>query len=251
MDENLKNLLDTDIGRIAEEGKAKSEKRNRLLIFSAAIIVILVGACAALMPYVEKQNIYNEYKQRLEQGDYSIGVETGFEELGDFKDSAEFVLETRYQRAMGYMNDSTDDNAHLYAYQLFAKVGDYKDAPEQATEAKYLYAKDLLARGKYDMAERYFTGLGDYKDSTELALEVRYQQAIQFMNNEQYMVAYQLFAEVGDYKDAPKRASEATEMKYRCAKELFESGSYNKAAVYFQSLGDYKDSAELLKKCQE
>lgn len=171
MDENLKSILDTDIGKITEEGKAKSKKRSRLLIFSAALILIFMGAYAALMPHVKKQNTYNEYRQRLEQGDYSIDVETGFEELGDFKDSAELVLETRYQRAMSYMNNSTANNTYLSAYRLFSKVGDYKDAPEQATEAKYLYAKGLLDRERYVMAEKYFIGLGDYKDSAELLEE--------------------------------------------------------------------------------
>ena len=203
MDEYLKRLLDTDIGKIAEEGKAKSEKRNRLLIFSVAIIVILVGVCAALMPYLEKQNNYNEYRQRLEQGDFSLDVETGFEELGGFKDSAELVLETIYQRAMGYMNNSTDNNAHLYAYKLFAKTGDYKDAPEQAIEARYLYAKDLLKQGNCSVdVETEFEELGDYKDSAELIKETKYQRAIQFMNDGKYDSAYRLFERIGDYKDS-------------------------------------------------
>ena len=161
--------------RIASE-QAREEERKRKKRVKALTAVLIVAIAAATAwaiaaPRIETQNTYDEYRQRLEQGDYSFDVETGFEELGDFKDSAELVLETRYQRAMGYMNDSVADNAHFSAYQLFSKVGDYKDAPEQATEAKYLYAKDLLARGKYVMAEKYFIGLGDYKDSAELLKE--------------------------------------------------------------------------------
>lgn len=204
MDENLKNLLNTDIGKIAEEGKAKSEKRNRLLIFSAAIIVILVGACAALMPYVEKQNTYNEaaelladrkfkearaiyielgdykdsqdlleessyqwYKQRLEQGDCSFDVETGFEELGDYKDSAELESEVQYERAIQLMNKEQ----YMAAHQLFVRAGEYKDAPDKANEMKYLYAKKLIGLGRVGMAEMYLRGLGDYKDSVELLKE--------------------------------------------------------------------------------
>ena len=191
MDENLKNLLDTDIGKIAEDGKKKSKRRKTVLIAVTAVTVFAIAIWTVVIPRVKmasafelladgkyeearamfegkpdmlKECDYQWYKQQLEQGNCSTDVLNGFEELGDYKDSTELIKEAKYQRAIQFMNDGE----YYSAYRLFDLVGDYKDEADNATEMKYLYAKQKIEAGEYISAKNFLTALGDYKDSVEL-----------------------------------------------------------------------------------
>ena len=207
MDENLKNLLDIDIGKIAEEGKIKSRKRRKsiaAILFATGLVAgLAVAIWGIVVPCIERQNTYNEAAELLADGEYNE------------------------------------------ARAIFAKLGDYKDSQNLMKESSYQWYKQRLKQGdcSFDV-ETGFGELGDYKDSAELESEVQYDRAIQLMNKEQYMPAYQLFLRAGDYRDALDMADE---MKYLYAKRKIESGNYSVAKKYLIGLGDYKDSAELLK----
>lgn len=207
MDENLKNLLDTDIGKIAEEGKAKSGKRRKSIVAILLAVCLVAGLtvaiCGIVVPRIEMKNTYNEATELLADGKYNE------------------------------------------ARAIFAELGDYKDSQNLVKESSYRWYKQRLEQGdcSFDV-ETGFEELGDYKDSAELESEVQYDRAIQLMNKEQYMPAYQLFLRAGDYRDALDMANE---MKYLYAKRKIESGNYSVAKKYLIGLGDYKDSAELLK----
>lgn len=210
MDENLKNLLDIDIGKIAEEGKIKSRKRRKsiaAILFATGLVAVLaVAIWGIVVPCIERQNTYNEAAELLADGEYNE------------------------------------------ARAIFAELGDYKDSQNLMIESSYQWYKQRLEQGdcSFDV-ETGFEELGDYKDSAELESEVQYERAIQLMNKEQYMAAHQLFVRAGEYKDAPDKANE---MKYLYAKKLIGLGRVDMAEMYLRGLGDYKDSVELLKECQ-
>lgn len=210
MDENLKNLLNTDIGKIAEEGKAKSGKRRKSIVAILLAVCLVAGLtvaiCGIVVPRIEMQNTYNE--------------------------AAELLADRKFKEARA----------------IYIELGDYKDSQDLLEESSYQWYKQRLEQGdcSFDV-ETGFEELGDYKDSAELESEVQYERAIQLMNKEQYMAAHQLFVRAGEYKDAPNKANE---MKYLYAKKLIGLGRVGIAEMYLRGLGDYKDSAELLKECQ-
>lgn len=117
---------------VAEEKTSK--RKIRILSCVLALFVVVVGiAAVCLFPYTK----YYYACHLLEQKNYE-SAQIQFQELGDFKDSAELCVEAQnmqlYEQAKALM-DSGDYTAARYAFQ---DLGDFLDAKEQQQKARHM-----------------------------------------------------------------------------------------------------------------
>lgn len=78
----------------------------------------------------------------MENGSYDEAV-AAFEAMGDYKDSADKISETKYQKAVSLMESGSYDEA----ISAFKTMGDYKDSAGMISETKYQKAVSLMASG--------------------------------------------------------------------------------------------------------
>lgn len=112
----------------------------------------------------------SDYKKAdgyLAEGKYDAAIEM-FEDLGDYKDSADRVLEAKYQKADSLLGEQEYEDA----YAAFEEVQDYSDAQERMKEVRYAQAEAFVAEEKLEDALAVFQELGDYSDAAERVAEV-------------------------------------------------------------------------------
>ena len=138
----VEQAVETDAA-VAKENTSK--KKIRILSFVIALFVVVVSIVAVfLSPYAK----YYYACHLLEQKNYE-SAQIQFQELGDFKDSAELCVEAQnmqlYEQAKGLL-DSGDYTA---ARRAFQELGDFLDAKERRQKARHME----MVEEKYKIAE--------------------------------------------------------------------------------------------------
>ena len=207
-------------------------------------------------------------------------AQTGFDALGDYKDSAEKSQEARYLYAEKLMAAGSWENA----VELFAQVSEYGDAADKQLQADFEWASSLMNSGDYAGARDKFLALGEYENAPALAQECLYKMAVTalddgnpltaidhltqlgayrdsaqllqrayyaagdvYFNAQDYDTAAEFFLNAGNYSDAYRRASACL---YTPAVAAMEQGEYAKAAEMLEKINSYQDSKALLAQCR-
>ena len=248
-----------------EKATLLNRKAKRRKTLRGKLIVFAVGAFACVVAF----NIYKStvltpaknYKQAsllLESGQYKDAMVI-FENLGDYKDSAikleetkQFVLDQDYLSAEKLLAACSYEEA----LKAFENLGNYKDSQTRCEEIKnlilerdYADADALLTSGEYEKAIAAFQSLGDYKDSParceeikNLILERNYAEADALLASGEYEEAFKAFESLGAFKDSKEKCEEITERilerDYAEAIKLFELGEYQDAFDAFCSLSN-------------
>ena len=256
--------MEAEKKRKAEEKKAR-RKAARKTFLIAMVVVLVLGALGILTPTVILPRIrngqsYSAAMTALEEGRYD-DAHAGFLALGDYKDSQEMALETRFQEAVCLYECGKFPDA----IAVFETLGDYRDADERAEavleawhEHDYLAARSLVDAGAYPAAAAAFEALGDYRDSAQWVVECQmlqrdydYKQALSIMESGDYITARELFLALGDYLDSQDKAYECftiqQSLDYATACAAVEAGDYAAAIPILEALGeDYEDVAQQL-----
>lgn len=120
------------------EAKKEKRKRTRLIIgICAAVVLVVGGICAAL--YLPDYLDYRAACDLLDQKNYVAAV-AAFDELGDYRDSAQQALEARYQHVVAH---KTRDNQQTRDYIQELVDEKYKDA---ADIEKEIYAWHITVK---------------------------------------------------------------------------------------------------------
>ena len=208
--QSVQDLLNVDLDSIVEEGLEKAAKKRKKTMAAMAIVAAICLIFAAVYIVINVVIPMDQYKNAaklLEQKAFQEAID-GFEALGDFKDSADMVLETKYQWAESLMADK----AYNEAYAKFKEIQDYSDAADRMKDVRYAEAEECLESNGYWKAIGLFEKLGDYKDSRTRVLEANYLWAEDYLKQGQLEGALMYFEKAGDYKDAETRADEVYEM---------------------------------------
>ena len=246
------------------EEKQERRRTSRKLFFGALAAVLILGSLCILTPTVILPRIRNEQaydKATAALQDHRFGdAQAGFLSLGDFKDSAEMALETRYQEAC-YLREK---GKYADSISIFEELDGYRDADDQAEatleawhEADYQAARALVDAGAYPAAAAAFEALGDYKDSANWVVECQmlqreydYNEALTVMASEDYPAARELFLALGDYRDSKSLAEECFRaqqaLDYTAACEALDARDFVTAIGLLETLGDYEDTARKL-----
>lgn len=168
------------------------------------IIALMLILSMALSLCACKSSDYKEAMDHYDSDKFSRARKI-FAELGDYKDSAEMVLECDYQQALVYMDEGDLSEAR----ELFLELGDYEDSARKASECGYQLASACLDEGDLSKARELFLALGDYMDSAEMVSQCDYRQALACMDVGDFVSARALFLELGDYEDCRERVAHA------------------------------------------
>ena len=203
-----------DAARRAEEARqqeiaaAKAKKKKKIGAICAVLAVVVCAAAYVvtqiILPAQAQKEAYAKAQELFEQGKYEEAIHA-FTALGEYEDSAEMVVESKYQIAL----ESLDKSDFIGAENAFTALGNYKNSSEMILETRYRAATAKLDHSDYSNAEAAFLALGTYKDSAELAkqahdgpLEEKYQSALTFIQKGNYSSAYSVLSELEGYKDS-------------------------------------------------
>lgn len=181
-----------------------------------------------------------DYQQAVElynSGDYEAALAL-FAELGDYKDSAEWL--PKYQ-AMKYAEAEAllTEGKYAEANDAFIAAGNYSDAAQRVGEPYYVQAEALLAEGDYKAANEAFIAAGDYSDAAQRVGEPYYVQAEALLAAGDPEGATAAFEAAGEYSDAKQRI---WALSYEKAAALEEAGETARAAIAFGCAYNYKDA---------
>ena len=117
---------DAEIEQKKAFARAAAAKRKKTGIIA---MVAVVAAVLVVTKVVLPGNAYKQAEDLLASGQYQEAI-TAFENLGDYKDSPERVLEVHYKEAQ-YLCEIGDAT---HSAMLFGRAGNYGDAKERAEE---------------------------------------------------------------------------------------------------------------------
>ena len=202
-------------------------------VFVAALVIIFI---LLVVPLIK----YNQALTCMNSGNYDKAAAM-FSELGNYSDSKDKIIETRYQKAKSFFDGGQYDEAKA----LYAGIGGYSDASKMVYECDYRKAGSLLNGGQFDAAKTIFSQIAQYSDSAVKMQECDYRKATNLLNNAKYDEAKAIFTQIAQYADC---AAQIQECDYRKASAILNDSAaadYTKAAELFESLKSYKDSADL------
>ena len=140
LEEEAERLEKERKAEIARKEAERIAKRDKKIVIITTPIVCAVIAFIILLNTVIIPNVkYNDAIALMDAGNsdeaYSI-----FQELGNYKDSAEKAKNIRYNDAVALMDAGNSDEA----YSIFQELGNYKDSAEKAENIKVIKNKEKL-----------------------------------------------------------------------------------------------------------
>lgn len=208
--QSVQDLLNINLDAIVEEGQQKAAKKRKKTAVTTAIVAaicLVIAVVYVVINVVIPMGQYKDATKLLEQKEFQEAID-GFEALGDYKNSADMVSETKYQWAESLLAEKSYDEA----YAKFKEIQDYSDAADRMKDVRYTEADDYLKSCAYLKAIELLERLGDYKDSQTRVLEANYLWAEDYLKQGQLEEALMCFEKAGLYKDAKARADEVYEM---------------------------------------
>lgn len=177
-------------------------------------------------------------KEKLDSGEPKEALEL-FAELGDYLDSEELVIRSKYCIADKLLQSGEYQKAGA-AFSA-SDIKDYENSSEKCKEAYYLYAMECMDKQDYLEASNAFrmSILVTYRDAGEKYKEACFAYAVQCFDREDYSNVMRVLSNIMGYEGVEELW---TETRYRQATMLLETGKYKDAINQFSELKDYKDS---------
>lgn len=205
-----KSLLDVDLDAIVEAGQkkeTKQKKKKRYIIGIGGVLCLVVVLALLYVKVIVPTSQYNDAVELVKQGNYQAAID-GFEALGDYKNSADMVFDTKYKWAEKLLADKAYDEA----YDKFKEIESYSDAANRMNDVRYAEAEGCLESKDFEKAIELFETLGDYNDAQTRVKEANYLWAEESFEQGQLEEALTYFNAAGNYRDAESRAAEVYEM---------------------------------------
>lgn len=232
--------------------KFKTTAKKVGIIGSGVIAIALLGVLTkqVIIPNVQ----YSNAEHKAQSGEYDEAIQA-FIRLGDFKDSSQKVLETKYNWAKDKLAQGDTEGA----ISLFSMLGDYSDAKAQATEiqnqVQYDKAMSAFQAEKYDDAQALFSELGSYKDSSDKVIEckkIHYSAAKTALNKNDTDTALHEFLKAVPYEDSIVHARTIGNLDNKLSAYLHTVGLLNDGTVITAGVNDvaYHNGEPAGKECQ-
>lgn len=112
----------------------KQKKQKKIKIVSLIVVLVTAVTAVVLYSFITKEQNYQAALRQLDLGYYDDAIGK-FRKLNNYKDSAELVKESRYQKIWYEMETDMDTvEKAVYIAEDFQKLGDYKDSQEIAEQ---------------------------------------------------------------------------------------------------------------------
>ena len=181
---------------------------------------------------------YDQGKAKRAVADWD-GAVKAFTEAGTYSDAETQINETRYQEASAKEKDGDQQGA----YDIFISLGEYSDSFIRANKPYYDLGITKQAAGEWDAAVAAFEHAGTYSDAATQILATRYAEGKAKRSVADWEGAIKAFTEAGTYSDS---ATQAKDIQYQQAKQLLEEKQYQRAYDLFKNIQGYKDVDTLI-----
>lgn len=244
------------------------------IIAAVAVFVVLIAAYGGyrFYQYTRINDRYESAKQYIANYNYEEAIRI-YRSLGNYKDSPQQILETKYL----YAEYQAIINNYEEAIRLYTELGSYKDSAQKiketylvwgnyAKESKnfadafayyekagelvneelrkettYEYALNLKETGSYEQAIDTFTILIEQAGIKTMISECYYEWGTSLLNQNRYDEAIECFKHCYDVKDAREQNAKAY---YQKGEKLNAAGNVEQAYnCYLNALG-YEDADE-------
>ncbi len=209
-------------------------EKKRILKAAAILCTAAISVSAFLLAsFIVPKIRYSNAEKLYEEGNPSE-AEKIFSELGDYKNSADYVRKCRYETALALM----DEELYPEAADAFTALDGYADSNLLAAECMVRMADGYADEGNLRSAASIYAAAG----KPELAKLAAKRRAEALAKNGDYFSAADISQKYGNF-DA------ACEYRYTGAVKAQKNGDLKTAADNYSKLGDYRDSAALAEKC--
>ena len=175
-----------------KEDNEKQLKLRKIIklgaIYGVVVAFIVVMLVLLTKFYINPTKKYNNALKLCNEGKYEEAIKE-FTELGEFKDSADQVIETQYQYSELLFNNGD----YQTSADIFSSIMNYKDSKNKIEECeaaiieeKYISAIELCETEDYRKAIEIFDELEDYKDTEELLNKAMYEYGCLLFEDKKY-----------------------------------------------------------------
>ncbi len=215
-------------------------KKNIQKVFIAiiAVFVLIVVAFGGYQLYqrIRINDRYESAKQYIANYDYEEAIKV-YKSLGNYKDSPQQILETKYL----YAEYQVIINKYSEAIQLYKELGSYKDSAHKIKEV-YLKWGDFARENKnFADAFTYYENAGELVDE-ELRRQTTYEYALNLKETGDYENAINTFNNLIELDGI---ATQIEECYYLWGKSLIDQSRYDEAIECFKYCYDIEDAREL------
>ena len=188
---------------------------------------------------------YSSANSAFDSGDYETAINM-YEELGNYKESKNKLLESKYCFAKKFM----EAKKYSELIEEFKKIEDYKDAKDLIVSCdrsiRYDEAISLAKSGRYEAALIKIKSLpNDFLDKEKLELEYVQIQSKTFYDVKDYESTYKLLRQYDIKNDL------FMESCYQVALSYKKSKKYENAITCFQEIKNYKKSRSHIINCEK
>ncbi|MGN0537203.1 MAG: tetratricopeptide repeat protein [Acutalibacteraceae bacterium] len=177
--------------------------RKRIFKIVLPIIIILaliLGGYAIYECVIKPPLMYSQAQSIMASGDYEKAA-AAFENLGEYNNSPEQVLNAKYQSALQNYNNGNISAA----VQILSTLGNYMGASDICKKYQYDLAEKMLNDNHIDEALGLYAVVGDYADAVQKykkCQKLLYQSAYTAYQNSEYDTALRLLKKLPDYSPA-------------------------------------------------
>ena len=186
------------------EAEEKAKKNKKIVIILATVAVICLAGFFVATNVIIPNAKYNAAVKLMENGEYDAAIDA-FEELDDYKDSAELKKEcekgSKYKEAQA----AYDEGNLEAAYSLFMSIKEYSDSKEKAFECAKKNAEQKKQNGDIKAAIEWYRKAEEWEAAH--AVQYDYVKSNLDRDNEQ---TYEFLLEL-------------CESKYSDSQELYDS----------------------------
>lgn len=216
----------------------KSVRKN----FVVAVVVILVLALGfgafELYQFIRINDRYESAKKYIANYEYNEAIRV-YKSLGNYKDSAEQVIETKYQYADYLVVISKFDEA----IELYNELGNYKDSASRIRQTYVKWGDYARENNQFADAFSYYESAGDLVDS-EALYDTSYEYGLNLMKNGSYSEAIKAFESSGERAGIKTKIAECY---YQMGKTNLSQGRFDDAIKCFENSYYTEDTNELNK----
>ena len=112
---------------------------RKLAIKFVPPLAVTVVALVVLVGFLKDNSAYKKAGELASAGDYKAAI-AAYQDLDDYKDSQDKILETTYAMAEAYAENGDYNRAH----NTFVELGDYSDSADKAKDTVYRKAEALM-----------------------------------------------------------------------------------------------------------
>lgn len=217
----------------------KSAKNSLILVGLVIVAVIAVVGIFNFVQWIRIDDRYEGAKDQIAKYNYQEAINT-YKSLGDYKDSAELVTQTKYE----YAEYLAVINKYSESIALYKELGTYQDSQAKIEEVYFKWAEYCRENGQYNEAFEYYSYAGELIDE-QILVETRYEYAEKLMEDGSYKEAIDMFKQTNDKVGSKTKIAECY---YYIGKSFLEQSRFEEAIEAFKNSYYVNDTKELNKK---